>query len=290
MKILDNIKNLFSNPLFEDYEKRATPFTPATGIRHPFHNVMAILGVLIIYEILILFFHTSQVVKFQGGDIWFLLYKWVPFHTLPISLVIIIYLTVVYLRKDYLGVKTDFEQKIDELLKAKNLPPFPKNRMRFNYLFGLRMLMEALFFAGLMYAILPHLTGYLLETLFPNENLVPPRPQQLIDYQTNVMQNLAIAFGSGFYEETIFRYYLLGWMNGKMKQYFPPKDTLLGYLPVPDSQKDFRRKFMAVFVTALIYSFSHFLIIPIINPNAEVFTAYQHFKNKKFQEINALNR
>lgn len=273
MKFLDTLRNLFNNPLYAEYDVRQNGVFPPKGMRHRFHNSAAALGVLIIYEILIFFFHTSQVVKFQGGDFWFLLYRWVPFHTLPISLCILVYYGY-YIRIDYYGIKDGFEQQIDALLKSKDLPPLPKKQWRFNPLFGLRMLMEAFFFAALLYVILPHLTAYLLDNLFPNANLVPLHSRQLWDYQTTVMQSLAIAFGSGFYEEAIFRYGLITVLNKSLSKYLPVRDKIWGLVPIPSSQNAFLSRLLVVIVGAFIYSLSHFLLIPFLNPNAELFTLY----------------
>lgn len=237
-------------------------------------------------------------VKFQGGDVWFLLYRFLPLHTLPFSF-LLLYLIVPSLYLDYKGTKDKQEKKKEEEEQkkysekqeerwkqrhlihssegwvAKPFEPPVKPQHRLNFLFLFRMMVEASFFAALMFALLPQLSAHLLEVLFPFEQLTPPRPRALTDYQTSIMQCIAIAFGSAVFEELIFRYGLLKYLTRLLGKRMPKREKALwGMVDVPKKRVGIEIRISAVLLCALIYAVSHFLIFPVLNPNAELFTAY----------------
>ncbi len=267
MKLIAPVSAFLNNPLFANYNANR---------KHRFHNFIMVSVPLIAYEILILFFKTPQIDKVEGHDIWFqILYKYLPFHTLAPSLMILIYMGF-YLRIDYLGIKDKMEMDLEALMKAKE-PNFIfiKPKWRFDYIHGLRMLVEALLFGSILFAVLPFMAERITEAFAPDAPLPEHFPKQLMDYQTNVLQSIALAFGSGFYEELIFRYGLIKVLNGVFKKRIPPISVFL-LLPLTDKHKGFRHKLVAVILAALIYSFSHFML-PFLHPNAETFTVYNLF-------------
>lgn len=256
-----------NNPLFATYN---------VSRKHRFHNYILVLVPLLLYEILILFFRTPHIEKVEGHDLWFqVLYRYLPFHTVILSLTIIVYL-LYYLRLDYKGIKDSQELAEEEKKKKeKETYVFNKPKWRFDYIHGLRMLTEAFVFSAILYTFLPFIAERLSEVFAPNAPLPNHLPRQLMDYQTNPIQNIALAFGSGVYEELIFRFYLIRGLNQFFKKRFPPISAFY-FIPLGDKNKGFRHKLAAVIVAALIYSFSHFML-PILHPNAEMFTVYNLF-------------
>ncbi|MBX7242899.1 MAG: CPBP family intramembrane metalloprotease [Bacteroidia bacterium] len=267
MKLLAPVSAFFHNPLFAAYNANR---------KHRFHNYILASAALIIYEVLILFFKTPQIEKVEGHDIWFqILYKYLPFHTLVPSVSLLIFMGF-YIRMDYLGIKDRMEIELENLMKLKE-PSFvyKKPQWRFDYIHGLRMLAEALIFSAVIFAALPFISEKLTEAFAPDAPLPGHFPRQLMDYQTTAMQSIALACGSGFYEELIFRYGLIKILNRFFKKRIPPISALL-VIPLEDKYKGFRHKLVAVLIAALIYSFSHFML-PFLHPNAETFTVYNLF-------------
>ena len=280
--LLKSIFSLHKNPLVATY---------ASNIKHRFHNHVIVATILIVYEILMLFVRTPQVGGLENGDIWFQVFSFLPFRSLLVSLGILIVYGI-NISKDYRGIRDEKEQQIFELLTMKSIvaakdtgtvpiPIPPKPHWRMNWLHTVLMFCESIIYAALMFAFLPDITEGLLAIIAPS---TPPPlllPKQLLYYETTFIQGFAIACGSGFYEEFLFRYWLIRILSGKLSSHISPINTPFLLKTFEKTKWIHTPRFAASIVAAaIIYSLSHILI-----PTGDSFHLYFFFYRLLFAAI-----
>lgn len=268
--LLKNIFSLSSNPLFATYN---------SNIRHRFHNHIIAGLLLLIYEVLMLFFSTAQVRGLQNGDLWFQILAFLPLRSLLVSIGLLIWY-VMYIYKDYKGVRDEKEQAAYEVAelaaiaqgKGKGTIP-PKTQWRINWLHTLRMFCEAFIYAAVLFAALPYITDAILHIIAPSTPPPIPPTKQLLNYETTVIQGFAIACGGAVYEELIFRYHLIRYLNGKLGKYIKPISSPFLLKALDKTKWVHAPRFAAsLFSSAIIYSLSHILI-----PTGDSFHLYFFF-------------
>jgi membrane protease YdiL (CAAX protease family) len=171
---------------------------------------------------------------------------------------------------DWLGIKSPMEQRaerraarVDPFFKVKSKGPY---RPKWFYV-GI-MAIEGLTYGTGIYLLLQVVVWMFL--LIPFSELPIYKPldasPSLIHHLTNPLQDTALAFGAGFYEEVIFRY-LLFWgllrLAGKFKpfQSMKAREARVPHLPGVIPHYDFRDgAFLAAVSTgSVIYAFSHYV-------------------------------
>lgn len=199
---------------------------------------------LILCEAFFLLSKTPRVETYNGSDFWFAIIHFIiPYGTLPVSLVIIVWLgrDVVRALRGIPNLSTnDFMAQ-----GGMSLPPMGMDG--FNYLAFVRMILEGLVFGFLLFKLLPLLTFFLLDVVMGGEVYIPgslDSNENMYDFHTNVFQNMAIAFCAGAYEELIFRKWLFEFLVNIAPRYI--KQT---YFHLTG----------AIIVSAMIYAFSHYL-------------------------------
>lgn len=217
---------------------------------------------LVLYELLLLFFATPHIARYDGVDAWFqFFYHVVPSGSLLFSTIFVGYYGY-HLYLDANGIKSGKEKRVEKTMMALN-PGYdfgPKQPVFFKPVSLALMLLESLFWGALLYLVLPPLVYQLSSGLIPD--LVVPRPYDTLDlvrsYQTNAFQNIALALGGGFYEEIIFRFGLY-WLLIRLLAprfsapgftFFIPKETWSKY----------RLSSAVILLCAVIFSASHFLL------------------------------
>lgn len=200
---------------------------------------------LILCEIFFLFSSNPKVETYNGSDFWFALIHYiVPYGTLPVSLVIIVWLgrdVVRALSGGPLFPGNDFMED-----RGVALPPMGGGG-GFHWLAFVRMILEGLVIGFLLFKLLPQLTFFLLDVVMDGDvYIINPLDanENMYDLHTNFFQNMAIAFCAGAYEELIFRKWLF--------------EFLLKIAPRYIKQTYFHLA-GAIIVSALIYAFSHYL-------------------------------
>lgn len=271
MQILDNLRSLPSNPLFKDYE---------SSLSHRFYNYMPAMLCLLIYEGIMLFAYTPQLKGLESGDVWFIVFSYFPLRSLLPSFLLLV-LMGYPLFLDYMGIKDGKENSKDAQLislgraqgiKEELLPSLikPKAKFRWNGLFLLRMLLEVLVYSSILYFALPIITDILIHLIAPSSPPVIVKPPQLVYYQSNAIQGIAIAFGSGFYEEFIYRRTLIHYLNQHLKRWISDTHSLMwGWIPVEGKLKKTPLYASSILVSSLLYSLSHILL-----PSGESFQLY----------------
>jgi len=226
--------------------------------------------ILLIYEVLMGFSRTPLATAYEGVDLWFKLFNSVfQYGTRFISLLIMGYLGY-WLVMDWTGWKTPRERREEmKMLRVmKDFLPRPKPSYRPNwYYFGFQAV-EGFAYGTAIYLLLQVVVW--LALLMPFSELPIPKPLDasptMIHYMTNPIQDLALAFGAGFYEEVLFRWLLL-WGLLVLAGRFPRFQALqtdampVGHLPgmIPAynlKDKGFRA---AISVGAVLYALSHYV-------------------------------
>lgn len=225
--------------------------------------------ILVIYELLLSVSRTPYVVEYDGVDLWFKAMHLVRGGTAVFSLLAGSYLAM-WLLGDWFGIKVPAERYRDR--QAAKADPFfkpkPKGKFRPNwYYFGLQAV-EGLTYGTAIYLLLQVAVWLLL--LIPFSELPIYKPldasPSLIHHLTNPVQDVALAFGAGFYEEVLFRY-LLFWgiltLAGKFKPFQRlgakgmPAPHLPGVIPAYNLQDN---AFVWAMATgSVIYAFSHYV-------------------------------
>lgn len=240
------------------------------GIQHRFYPYAHTLILLATYELLLRLSFNPRVAVYNGVDIWFLICEEIlPLGTLLISIMILAHRSfIVYL--DWNGYKDQKEAAKDreEKKKKKDFKPKAKKKFRPNWYYFAIMALEGFVYGSLIYMLLPPVNPALLNLLFGPQFEVPSpidTNDNLWSYHTNFVQDLALAFGSGFYDEYFFRYQL----EKLLKKFFKsrvketkasvPVPYLKKDIPVFSIKQDKKLNITVMVVSALIFSFSHFI-------------------------------
>ena len=245
------------------------------AIGHRFYFYAHSIILLLLYEGLLFFSYNPHVLAHNGVDFWFKISRFLPKGTLLVSLTLIgVWLWRI--RQDWLGKKNSKERKRDRDQKKRNAKYIPKPKLKFRpnwHYFGFQAL-EGFVYSGLLQMLLPPII-YVMLWLFTTENGTVDVPFPLDandvfqDYHTNFVQDMALAFGAGFYEEIIFRGYLFAgllWISNKisyLKTYTNKTQTVqvdVVKFSLPKYNPRDRGFLLAILVGTFLYAFSHYLI------------------------------
>ncbi len=230
---------------------------------------------LAVYAVLILFARTPQVMAYNGVDIWFWLVDQIPLGgTVIASLLLISYLAIPAWQ-DWKGIKTAKEIKEDKekAKKDKKFKPKEKKPFSVNGYYALFMWLEGLLYGSVIYALLPEVLRWFFEALGDN----PALPVQydairsLWSYNSNMAQDVALAFGAGVYEEILFRSLLFmliiyvaktyGKKYRYLKQFDLKEDQLRPFpLRIPKYDKKSPGYRWLIILGCVIYASSHFIL------------------------------
>ena len=234
---------------------------------------------LLVYEVLLRLAFNPRVVDYNGVEFWFWLAEsFLPWGTFFISFTIIFH-RFFFLYLDWNGIKDKKEVAKDKAdkRKNKNFKPKAKGKYRPNwYYFGI-MFVEGFVYGSLIYMILPTVIRAISLFVFGEAEpiVTSDNNDTLWQYHTNVAQDFALAFGSGFYDEFIFRLLLIAQLEKVFKKRV--KETK-ATIPVPYLKNDLnlftikqnkKLDWTVMLVAALIFSLSHF-----ITPLSEPFNLY----------------
>lgn len=240
-----------------------------SGMKHRFYPAAHIIFVLLVFELLIFFAYESQVELYNGMEFWFQLVRLEPLTyilpggTLIISLVLIAP-RAFHIWLDRNGIKDKKEAKNAKKDKKKFNP---------NWDYFSLIIAEGFIYGSLIYIFLPPVNPLILQFLFENPG-PPPTPIDANDsvwgLHTNAVLDLALAFGSGFYDEYIFRdrlTYLLQKPVKKRVKTTVAKVAVPFYKDVPLlTVKDEQKLNMGVMIlSGFLFSLSHY-ILPYSDP------------------------
>ena len=233
---------------------------------------------LLVYVVLMTFARTPNVNAYNGVDMWFYLVEWLPLGgTIVVSLILIGWMGY-YVYMDLTGQKTTAERKKDKADKNKNknnknFKVKPKKPFKPNpYYVGI-MLFEGFLYGSLLFSLLPQIVGVLF-TSFGVPLELPSQfdaAESLWSINSNIAQDIALAFGAGVYEELIFRalvFMLIIYSAKKFgKKYrflgqFDLKEEPLKPFPIriPKYDRKNNRLFLLYLVGAIVASSTHFLL------------------------------
>ncbi len=224
--------------------------------------------VLVVYELLLVLSYNPRVVMYNGVDIWFQAAQiLLPGGTFIISLMIILYRGF-FLTLDIKGIKD--KREVKEMKKEKK-------SFKINWSLVSLMVFEGFLWGSLIYIFLPPTSPAIIKFLFGNYALPTPidANDTLWNYHTNVLQDLALAFGSGFYDEILFRERLSSVLlpffkkrakTTKTSVQIPLIKKNITLLTVKDNQKV---NYGVMITGALIFSISHYLL-----PYSDPFNLY----------------
>lgn len=257
----------FKKPLYLAWEEYVN------GTKHRFYTYAH--GILLVglYELLLRLAYNPRVAVYNGVDLWFKLSQFLPSGTLIISLPLMLFWGH-RIYQDWMGRKSFKELRKDWSDARKNKGFIPKPKAPFRpgengwWYFGI-MIFEGFIYGSLTYLLLRWIIWLLLIAFIPD--LAMPEPLDanatLQGYHTNLVQNLGLAFGAGFYEEALFRglifiilFRLAGWspLFKKFKVETVDVDVIPFKLP-KHKPKDPNYTF-TLSVSILIYALSHYLI------------------------------
>ena len=250
------------------------------GLR--FYEFTHVFLILLVYELLILFSFNEQAIHYNRVDVWFwFFHTYFPLLRWALVLGTMIYIGG-YLYTDLKGIKDKFEVKWDggEKKKNKNFKPKPKSSVlqKVNWYYWGVMMLEGFVYGSLIFVFLGPVSYYFIQIL--SGDVIIPHPfdinQSMRGYQNNPFQDLAVAFGAGFYEEIIFRILIfVGLLRiNKLssaiskKKWFPSFDkakTLdrkFNYIKfkIPDFKAKDSGSFSIIMLGTLIYVFSHYIL------------------------------
>ncbi len=225
-------------------------------------------SVLVIYELLLILSYNPRVVMYNGVDIWFqAAHILIPGGTFIVSLMIILYRGF-YLFLDLKGIKD--KKEVKEMKKEKK-------PIKINWSLAMLMVFEGFLWGSLIYIFLPPTSPAIIKFLFGDFTLPTPidANDTLWNYHTNVLQDIALAFGSGFYDEMIFREKLSAVLLPVFKKRAKTTSTSID-IPVIKRKitlltvKDNQKVNYGVMITgAFIFSISHYLL-----PYSDAFNIY----------------
>ena len=243
------------------------------GIKHRFYLDAHIVLVLVVFEVLLLFAYESEVIMYNGMEFWFQVVRlyplnvFLPFGTLLISLVIITP-RIFHIWLDLKGIK-DREEAKNKKDKKKYKP---------NWDYFVLNIAEGFVYGALIYIFLPPANPWLIQGLFGN-TIPTPQPldanDSLWSYHTNVLLDLALAFGSGFYDEFLFRKTLSDFLQPRIKK---KVKTTQAKISVPFRKDDIKlmtfkedKKLNAgiMLLGAFLFAVSHYIL-----PFSDPFNAY----------------
>ena len=256
-------------------------YIKATDIR--FTEMAHGLLILLIYEGLLLIAYNPNAPAYNGVDAWFkYAFVHIPGGTRTFSLLLVAWFGYVAFN-DWMGQKTLAEHRNDlkEAKKNKLFKPKPKSPLRkdkkYHYYF-VAIMLEGLVYGALIFMLLRWIIFFVVNVA----DGVVYMPQSLDEsaamrpFLTNALQDIALAFGAGFYEELIFRGLLFMGIAklAESSRYFKSLKVetapVSGHfkIKVPKPKRDPKYYTVVAFGT-LIYAMSHYLF-----PFGDTFTLY----------------
>ncbi|MDP5168695.1 MAG: CPBP family glutamic-type intramembrane protease [Bacteroidia bacterium] len=230
---------------------------------------------LVLYILFMLMGRTPNVVAYNGVDIWFWLVEQVPYGgTVLVSAILALWMgDIVW--KDLKGIKTLRERREDSQKKAKdkNFSPKDKAPFRVNPYYILFGTIEGILWGSLIFALLPDLLQLCFQVF--GENSEVPRPfdamESLYAYNSNALQDIALALGAGVFEEIMFRamFFMLMFHLAKsygkkiafLKQFDLKQEELKPFpIKVPKHDRKSNPYLLLVFLSTVVYSASHFIL------------------------------
>lgn len=225
---------------------------------------------LLIHVVLLSLGRTPNLHVYNGVDMWFYLVEWLPLGgTVVVSMMLITWMGY-FVYMDLTGQKTPAERKKDPADKHKIKP---KAAFKVNPYYIGYMLLEGFLYGSLIYATLPAFVRLLLSSLeIPIE--LPAQfdaADSLWTMNSNIAQDIALAFGAGVYEELLFRALLFMIVIYSARQ-FGKKYRFLGQfnlseepmkpfpLRIPKYDRKNNRLFLLYLLGAVIAASTHFLL------------------------------
>ncbi|GAB4420377.1 MAG: hypothetical protein OHK0039_33900 [Bacteroidia bacterium] len=213
------------------------------GIKPRFFTLTHSILILLVYEVLLRLSYNPRVLAYNGVDLWFKLAHFLPEGTFMISALLIMYWGHIVLR-DWQGRYTWTEWKKERAEYLKNKKAYkPKEKKPFRpskrgwYYFGF-LALEGFLWGSLTFALLRWIVWLLLIVFVPDLQMTQPfdATESIQDYHTNIVQNIALSLGAGFYEEMIFRGLIFSFFLRLAGAKFPKilgMDKLPGLLGLP---------------------------------------------------------
>lgn len=200
---------------------------------HKGYFFLHVIIILVLYELLIQVFASPHVEAYNQSDIWFYYPNlFFPRGTFLISLTIVIgYGWLLYI--EMAGIKTKDERAKDSKAK-KEFEKFPyneplgrsfesKKKKKFspNWRYLLVAVGHGFLLAAIFYTLLRFFAFFFAVIVGGTDYIPSPIDSSpfMRAYHTNVLQDIALALGAGFYEEMIFRKWLFDVMGGWVKPY-----------------------------------------------------------------------
>lgn len=240
----------------------------------PFYEYTHTILLLLIYEVLIRIFYSPNAVYIAGPDLWYrLAEQFIPFGTLSISLALISY-RLFFVVHEWRGIKTPKEQQDEQKKKKeaeekkKRFEAKGKKKYRPNWYNFSFIIIEGFIWGTILYITLPVLAYLMNDLLFQGtESAAPPlSDDSMQNFYGGIMVQIALAFGSGIYDELIFRSGLI-WLyetanpfNKRLKKFMKKKDS------------DTFSSISIMFSSALVYTISAY-----VPPYGEGFTDLRPF-------------
>jgi hypothetical protein len=258
----------FKTSLQKSWEK----YVNETG--HRFYEFSHLVLIILVYVILAFFAFDSNLNTYAQDDIWF----WFFHQYFPaarwVVLGVFVYFFGQYLWLDWSGKMDKQEEAKAKQEQKKNKKPKRKQKFRekLNIYYWLMMIAEGFVYGALIFIGLRYVVFFFLDALLGEVFLSQPLDTNpaLRYYQSSPLQDFAFSFGSGFFEEIIFRFaLLLGliWL-GKNVKYFslfknPQTTTVkLAYkeYKIPKFKAKDSGSLYLIVASALIYSLSHHIL------------------------------
>ncbi|MFN0201469.1 MAG: type II CAAX prenyl endopeptidase Rce1 family protein [Bacteroidia bacterium] len=190
--------------------------------------------------------------KYASTDIWYYPFRWLPIPGQTLVMTIPIFAYVAY------GWYMD---TIGGPSPLRNLGKAKPSKHQYNWLHLLTMVFEGFTFGVLIYTFLPLITDWFI-TLFapsaPYLDNVPNNTKSIIFvYETSFLQNVGLAFGSGFYEEYLFHVLLLQQANKYLAKSFPPQKQLMPYVSLTGKWQHYKLYSTTLLLSAVAYTVIH---------------------------------
>ena len=233
-----------------------------------FYSDAHIVLVLLVFEVLMLLAYESEVGIYNGMEFWFQLVRLYPLNLILPGGTLIISLVLLFPKAFHIWLDINGIKNKEEAKKPKDKKKYKPN---WHYFF----LIIAIGFAlgSLIYIFLPPANPLILRFLF-GSSLPPPTPfdanESVWGYHTNVVLEIALAFGSGFYDEYIFRDQLSKIISPRIKKQVNPTQAKVAIpfgkeIPLVTFGKEGKIYAGVMFLTAFAFALSHY-ILPFSDP------------------------
>lgn len=215
----------------KDYRDKLQELVKNSG--HIGYYYVHIIFLVFFYELFLLISSSPNVSTYNSSDIWFYYPQtYIPLGTLLISItVIIVHASGLYVEMS--GIKTKAE-KAKDISAKKEFDKFPYNKplgrkhktgdkkaFKPEWRYAVVAVGYGFVFAALIFIILRFIAFFLAMGI-GGADFMPAQLDSspfLRDYHTNIIQDIALALGAGFYDEMIFRKLLFENLSGWLRSY-----------------------------------------------------------------------